>query len=58
MDWLDRRVMMVLMNLTIDSSGGLFMTVFGDIFIYNRWSDRFMNSGVMMTSLVPMESGR
>lgn len=45
--------MMVLVNLTINSSGGLFVTVFGNIFVYNRWSDRFMDSSVMMTSLVP-----
>lgn len=47
--------MMVLVNLTINSSGSLFVTVFGNIFVYNRWSDRFMNGSVMMTSLVPTD---
>lgn len=46
---------MILVNLAIDSSGGLFVAVSGNIFLHNCWSDGFMNSGVMMTCLVPTE---
>ena len=54
--WLNRSMMMVLVDLTINSSGGLFVTVFSNVFIYHRWSDRFMNSGIMMTSFMPNDS--
>ncbi len=46
-------MVMVLMNLTVDGSGGLLMVVFDDLLIHHGGSDLFVDSGLMMSCLVP-----
>ena len=46
-------MVMVLMNLPVDGSGGLLMTVFDDLLIHHGGSDLFMDSGLMISCLVP-----
>ena len=53
LDGLDRGVEVILVDLAVNGSLSLFMTVLGHILIDNCWSDLLMNGGVVMTSLVP-----
>lgn len=46
---------MVLMHFTVDGGGGLFVTVLGNVFLDNGWSNLLMDSGVMVTSFVPVQ---
>ena len=56
-DWLNGGVVMVLMDLAIDGSGGFLVAVFGDILVHDCGSDLLVNCGVMVTSLVPAYCG-
>ena len=42
---------MVLMDLTVDGSGGFFMLVSGDVLIHDGGSNFLVYGGVMMTCL-------
>lgn len=53
LDRLNGCVKMILMNFTVNGSGGFLMTVFGDIFIHDSGSNFLVDSGVMVTGLVP-----
>ena len=48
-------VVMVLVDLTIDGSGGLLVTLLDDVLVDDGGSNLFVNSGVMVTSLVPVQ---
>lgn len=52
-DWLDRGVVMVLVDLTINGSLSLFMTLLDYLLLHNRGSDLLVDCGVMVTGLVP-----
>lgn len=52
-DRLDCGVIVILVDLAVDSCGGFFMALFGDGLVYNGRSNFFMYSRVMMTGLVP-----
>ena len=52
---LDRGMVMVLVNLTVDGSGSLFVTLLDDSLVHNCRSNFLVNGGVMVTSLVPVE---
>ena len=53
LDRLDGCVIVILMNFTVNGSGGFLVTVFGDIFIHDGGSNFLVDSGVMVTGLVP-----
>ena len=46
---------MVLMDLTIDGSGGLLVTLLDDVLVHDGGSNLLVNGGVMVTSLVPVK---
>ena len=52
-DRLNGGVVMVLVDLTIDGSSGLFVTLLNDVLVHDSGSNLLVNSGVMVTSLVP-----
>lgn len=52
---LDRGMVMVLVNLAVDGSGSLFVTLLDNSLVHNCGSNFFVNGGVMMTSLVPVK---
>jgi len=54
--WLHGRMVVVLMNLTIDGSGSLFVLVFRDVLVDNGGGDLLVDCGVIVTSLAPTES--
>lgn len=43
------------MDFAVNGSGGLFVTMLGHILLNDCWSDLFVNSGIMMTSFVPVQ---
>ena len=53
LDRLDGCVIVVLMNFTVNGSGGFLMTVFGDVFVHDGGCNFLVDSGVMVTGLVP-----
>lgn len=53
-DWLHGCVIVVLMDLTVNGSGGLLMMLLSDVLIYNSGGNFLVDSGVMVTSLGPM----
>lgn len=53
LDGLYRCVIVILVHLTIDGGGSLFVALLDDFLLHNSGSDLLMYSGVMMTSLVP-----
>lgn len=55
LDRLDGCVIVILMNFTVNGSGGFLMTMFGDVFIHDSGSNFLVDSGVMVTSLVPVK---
>ena len=55
MDRLNGGVVMVLMDLTIDGSSGLLVTLLDDVLVYDGGGNLLVNRGVMVTSLVPVE---
>ena len=54
LDWLNRGVVVILVNFAIDGGCCLFVSVFMNCFVGHSWSDLFVNSGVMVTGLVPI----
>lgn len=52
---LDRGVVMVLVNLAVDGSGSLFVTLLNDSLVHNCGSNFLVDGGVMFASLVPVE---
>lgn len=52
-DWLDGSVVVVLVELTVDSSGLLFPCVVGNGGMVDGWADEFVNCRVMMPVLGP-----
>ena len=48
-------MVMVLVNLAVDGSGSLFVTLLDDSLVHNCGSNLLVNGGVMVTSLVPMK---
>lgn len=52
-DRLDGSVVVVLVELTVDSSGLLFPCVVGDGGVVDGWADKFVNCRVMMPVLGP-----
>lgn len=54
-DRLNRSVVMILVDLTVNGSGGLLMTVLLDFLVHDSGSNLFVHSGVMVTSFVPKE---
>ena len=46
---------MVLVDLTVDGSGGLLVTLLDDVLVDDGGSNLFVDSGVMVTSLVPVQ---
>ena len=55
MDRLNGGVVMVLMDLTIDGSSSLLVTLLNDVLVDDSGSNLLVDSGVMVTSLVPMK---
>ena len=53
LDRLDRGVIMILVDLAVDSSLSLFMALLDNVLLNDGWSDLFVDSGIMMTGLVP-----
>lgn len=53
--WLDGGMIMVLVNLTVDGSSGLFVTLLDNSLVHNCGSNFLVNSSVMVTSLVPIK---
>lgn len=53
LDWLDGGMKVILVDFTINGSGGLFMAVLGDGLLCDSGGNLFVDSGVMMSSLVP-----
>lgn len=51
--WLDRGMVMVLVDLTINGSLSLLMTLLDYVLLNNSRSDLLVDCGIMMTSLVP-----
>ena len=54
-DWLDRGMVVVLVHLTIDGGLSFFMANLYDLLIHNGRSHFLVDSGIMVTSLVPNE---
>ena len=50
---LDRSVEVVLVDLSVDSGGSLFMTLLDDLLLYDGWGNFLMNGGIMVSSLGP-----
>ena len=44
---------MVLVHLTVDGSSCLLVTLLNDVLVYDSGSNLLVNSGIMVTSLVP-----
>ena len=55
MDRLNGGVVMVLMDFTVDGSSGLLVTLLNDGLVDDSGSNLLVDSGVMVTSLVPMQ---
>ena len=55
-DWLDRGMVVVLVHLTVDGGLSFFMADLCDLLVHNGRSHFLVDSGVMMTSLVPSEA--
>ena len=53
--WLHRSMVVVLVDLAVNCSGGLLVAGFGEGLIDNGGGDLFMDGGVMVTSLGPRE---
>ena len=53
LDWLDRGVVVVLVDLLVDSSLSLFDAGLGDSLVRHGWVDSLMHRGVVMTGLLP-----
>ena len=53
--WLHRSVIMVLVDLAVNGSGGLLMAGLGNGLVGNCGGDLLVDSGVMVTSLGPGE---
>lgn len=51
--WLNRGVVMILVNFTINGSLGLFMTLLDDVLLHDGGSNLLVDCGVMITSFVP-----
>lgn len=56
LDGLDGGVVVVLVHLTVDGSGGLLVTFLNNVFVHNRRGNLFVNGCVVVTSLVPISS--
>lgn len=54
LDWLHRGVVVILVDFTVDGSGGLLMTVLGDALIDYGRGDNLVDGGVIMTGLAPV----
>ena len=54
--WLDRCVVVILVNFAVNGSLCLFMTLLDDVLLDNGWRNLLMNCSVMMTCLVPIET--
>lgn len=54
-DWLDRGMVVVLVHLTVDGGLSFFMANLCDLLVHNGRRHFLMDSGVMVTSLVPNE---
>ena len=54
-DWLDRGMVVVLMYFTVDGGLSFFMANLCDLLVHNGRCHFLMDSGVMVTSLVPKE---
>lgn len=54
LDRLDRGVVVILVDLTVDGGGGLFVTVLGDILLHYSRGDLLVDGGVIVTGLVPV----
>ena len=54
-DWLDRSMVVVLVHLTVDSGLSFLMANLHDLFLHNGRSHFLVDSGIMVTSLVPNE---
>ena len=50
---LNRRMIMVLVDLTIDGGSSLLVTLLTDGLLHDGWSNLLVHGGVMVTSLVP-----
>lgn len=57
-DRLDRGMIMVLVNLSIDSRRCLLMAVFNDLLVHDCGCYFFVNGGVMVSGLVPTNNKR
>ena len=55
-DWLDRGMVVVLVHLAVNSGLSFFMANLCDLLVHNGRSHFLVDSGVMMTSLVPNEA--
>ena len=55
-DWLDRGMVVVLVYLTVDGGLSFFMANLCDLLVHNGRRYFFVDSGVMVTSLVPSVS--
>ena len=53
LDRLDGCVVVILVNFTVNGSGGFLMTVFGDIFVHDGGGHFLVDSRVVVASLVP-----
>jgi len=56
LDWLDGSVVVILVDLTINSSSGLLMSGLGNVLVGNSWVDSLVDGGVML-SILGEESG-
>ena len=54
LDRLDRGVVVILVDLTVDGGGGLLMTVLGDVLLDYGRGDLLVHGGVIVTGLVPV----
>lgn len=53
LDRLNCGMIVILMDLAVNSCGGFFVALFNDSLVYDSWSNCFMYSRVVMTGLVP-----
>ena len=54
-DWLDRSMVVVLVHLTVDGGLSFFMANLCDLLVHNGRCHFLVDSGVIVTSLVPSE---
>ena len=55
LDWLNRGMIMVLVDLSVNGSLSLLMTVLANFLIHDGGSHLLMDGGVMVTSLLPRQ---